>query len=200
LQESPPPQQDIISILDLDGPFFHDIVEQNLRNFLDFVSALKDCRLLWLTRSAQINTEDPRYAIVVGLARTIRSELTLPFSVLELDALNQRAWDATLQVFEKLQTSVGQSEEMDPDYEFALSKGFIHVSRFTGLSVTNELSRNAVEDAPRRLEIRRRGLLQTLRWAQLPWDPMESDEVEVDVRAVGMNFKVCFIVQSQFSS
>ncbi|KAL7914426.1 hypothetical protein GGI35DRAFT_490696 [Trichoderma velutinum] len=190
LKQNPPAKQDIIAAIDLDGPFIHDISGKNLRDFINFVSELRECRMVWLTRSAQVDAKDPRYAMIVGLGRCIRSEMSLPLGVLELDELNQGAWAASFQVLEKLQRGDDVNlEQADPEYEFSLSHGLVHIGRFSSVSVTKELTSSEAEDTPRRLEIGRRGLLQTLQWAQMPWGELQPHEVEVDVKAVGMNFK-----------
>ncbi|KAL6808135.1 hypothetical protein V8C40DRAFT_278958 [Trichoderma camerunense] len=182
LKQNPPAKQDIIAAIDLDGPFFHDISGKNLRDFINFVSELRECRM--------VDAKDPRYAMIVGLGRCIRSEMSLPLGVLELDELNQGAWAASLQVLEKLQRGDDVNlEQADPEYEFSLSHGLVHIGRFSSVSVTKELTSSETEDTPRRLEIGRRGLLQTLQWAQMPWDELQPHEVDVDVKAVGMNFK-----------
>jgi hypothetical protein len=123
------------------------------------------------------------------MSRTIREELLVPFGTLELDDIGAPAWEAALKVFEKLQRRKGQSD-LGYDYEFVLSNGVVNISRFHWFSVSKELSKSALENCPRKLEIEKKGLLQTLRWVRRPCDDIDSEEVEVDVRAVGMNFKV----------
>ncbi|KAI9774066.1 MAG: Type I Iterative PKS [Geoglossum simile] len=188
LEQRPPPNQDVIALLDLDGPFFENISAHALDAFIRFVSQLQSEGVLWVTRSTQLGCEDPRYALVVGLARTIRSELSVDFATLELDRTDSAAWRALHQVFHKFQCRV-RGQDLDPDYEFALSNSIIHVGRFHWVSVDRALDDTCKGYVPRRLEIGKRGLLQTLRWAQGSPDSLAEDEVEVDVRAVGLNFK-----------
>jgi SAM-dependent methyltransferase len=189
LDQRPPPNQDVIALLDLDGPFFDNISAHSLDTFVRFVSQLQSAGVLWVTRSSQLGCEDPRYALIVGLARTIRSELSIDFATLELDQTDPPAWRALHQVFRKFQLRV-RDPDLDRDYEFALSNSTIHVGRFHWVSVARALDDTCEGYIPRQLEIGKRGLLQTLRWVQgSPDQPME-DEVEVDVKAVGLNFKV----------
>jgi hypothetical protein len=45
----------------------------------------------------------------------------------------------------------------------------------------------------KRLEIGKRGSLQTMKWVEKPiLNNLRGEEIYVDVRAVGMNFKVRF--------
>ncbi|KAF3000355.1 t1pks [Neopestalotiopsis sp. 37M] len=188
LTQRPPPGQTLICTYELESAFLHDMKESRFRALVSFLGGLEDCTILWLTRSAQMAASDPRYSLINGMARTIRSEYNLPFGVLEVDCLDQKAWDATVKVVEKLQTSGNRAEETDPDYEYALHEGVVHVSRFSGVSVTKELANVGVRDSPRHLQIGKKGALETLQWAAWPYEgALGSTEVEVDVRVTGMN-------------
>ncbi|KAL4916115.1 hypothetical protein BDW62DRAFT_218861 [Aspergillus aurantiobrunneus] len=194
LDTVPPPHQDIISVYELEAPFFHEIGEQDFRDFVRFISTIGDRRLLWLTRPAQMSAADPRYSLVVGLARTVRSELNIAFGVLELDALDECAWEATRKVLEKLRIGADEGEETDQDYEFALSNQMIHVSRLAGLSVTGEVAGIGVQGEQRHLQIGKKGVLESLRWSASTEDaPLGPNEVEVDVRVAGMNYRDVFV-------
>jgi hypothetical protein len=135
--------------------------------------------------------------MIVGISRTIRNELSVPFAVLELDSTGPPAWEATVKTFEKLQRRSTDSSKLDCDYEFVLVNGHVNIGRFHWLSVRKELSKLALETgltSQKRLEIGRRGLLQTLQWVQQPFRDVAADKVEVEVRAAGMNFKVSNLI------
>ncbi len=186
LQQTPPSNQAVISAYELETTFLHDITGKEFRDLVDFVCGLGERPILWLTRQAQMAPTDPRYSLVNGMARTIRSELNLPFGVLELDRLDNQAWEATLKVFEKIRGD--RVKETDPDYEFALHNGVVHVSRFSDISVRHELGNIGVQGSPRRLQIAKKGVLETLRWATRPQESaLGPTEVEVDVHVSGMN-------------
>jgi hypothetical protein len=188
------PPQDIISVYELEYPFFHDISEQDFRDFIRFISKIGDRRLLWLTRPTQMHATDPRYSIAVGLARTIRSELNIPFGVLELDSLGHSAWEATQKVLEKLCINADREEETDPDYEFSFSSHIIYVSRFDRISVAEEIAKLGTQGDQRHLQIEKNGVLESLRWSVSASDtPLGPNEVEVDVRASGMNNRDVFV-------
>ena len=200
LTQTPPPNQDIISLLDIDEPFLATSAEEELAPFLQFMTKLKSTQVLWVTRAAQVKSEDPRYALVTGLSRTLRSELSLPIATLELNSLDDKAFEAIWRVFLKLSRTRNAAGELDRDFEFALSDGLINVSRFHWISVPRELAETTHEKWPKNLEIRKRGLLQTLQWVQKSPTVLGPDEVEVDVRAVGMNFKVSLPGNSTLAS
>ncbi|KAL8864761.1 MAG: hypothetical protein Q9198_009658 [Flavoplaca austrocitrina] len=149
---------------------------------------MKASGMLWVTRSSQINCDDPRYSQVLGIARTVRSELLLDFATFEMDTVDDVTLQAIVQVFNKFQRRK-KDGEIDPDWEFALSKGAIHTPRFHWDSVVEKLSTVSDEELPRKLEINKPGLLQTLQWVQVDAIDLARDEIEVDPRAVGLNFK-----------
>jgi hypothetical protein len=189
ISQEPPPDQDIIALLDLERPFFQEISESDLRDFLHFVANLKSRGTLWVTRASQIQCKDPAYSLVIGMARTIRSELSAAFATLELDSLEQNSCEAIFEVYRNLQQRCDETD-LERDYEFALSNGLVNIGRFHWVSVSEELSKIPKEPGPKTIEIGKRGLLQTLQWVQGSRDELSADEVEVEVRATGMNFKV----------
>lgn len=188
--QAPPSGQDVISLMDLERPFFTDISAEKLSQFLEFTVLLQtlDVGILWVTRASQINCTDPAYSPIIGMARTIRSELATAFATLEIDCVDFKAWAPLCQVFGKFQRRT-KEEEVDSDSEFALSDGTVYLSRFHWLSVSKELSQASVSDIPKRLEIEKKGQLSTLQWLQVPNPELAPDEVQVECRAVGMNFK-----------
>lgn len=191
LSDTPKPGQDIISVLDLEGKaFLTDVSEEQFISLQSFIASLKTSGLLWLTRSCQIESSEPQYAQIIGLARSVRNELSVDFATVEIDNVSDEAtFDKVLDVFGKFQ---GRSRdlEMDPEFEYAISKGVINIPRFHWISVSNELSLGTDSAAPKTLEIGKRGSLKTLRWVQRPEIQLTGDEVSVEVRAAGMNFKV----------
>lgn len=78
------------------------------------------------------------------------------------------------------------------DFEHAVSGGVLYVPRYhwmpVGKSLTVEPSKEVVS---KRLEMEKRGSLKSLRWVEQPTAPeLTGNEVTVQVRAVGINFKV----------
>jgi SAM-dependent methyltransferase len=193
LDEAPKPGQDIVSMLDLQEPFLENISEKRFQDLVHFLHAVDtDSCILWLTRAAQMNCKDPRWAQSLGLTRAVRNELSVDVASLELDNLEGEASVAIIQVLQKLQRRV-KFDDYDPDYEWALDNGKIHIGRFHWFSVSAKLSHSEpVSKLPKKLEIGKRGFLGTLRWVQQPTHVLVDDQVEIEVRAVGMNFKVCF--------
>ncbi|ROW06904.1 hypothetical protein VMCG_04176 [Cytospora schulzeri] len=185
-----PEDQDVISFLDLSNkPLLQDLSEGDLTRFLDIVDSLQQANLLWLSPPAQIRAQDPHAAQVLGLARTIRSELAMSFATLELEHTGKGAADAVVQVSRKLQESKEDIAELDPDMEYSWTNGVLNVSRFHWIPVEKSLSGTATIPETKSLNIGTPGLLQTLNWTGQPLDPLSPDEVNITMSAVGLNFK-----------
>ncbi|KXX72797.1 Lovastatin diketide synthase LovF, partial [Madurella mycetomatis] len=196
------PKGAVISILDLEGgdPYLSGIAADEFARFQTFLSGLDPAGpgMLWLTRPSQMRCPDPRYAGILGLLRTARNELGTPLSTLELDLDSlssppEATWRVVFDVYQKMRRmrAVEQDALADPDYEYAFSGGKVYLPRFHWISVAGELAEPAGEcQTYKRLEIGKRGSLQTMKWVERPVvDNLKGDEIYVDVRAVGMNFK-----------
>lgn len=189
IDQIPPANQDIISLMDLSAPFFDRISSKKLAAFQRYIGNLESTGLLWVTRSSQIGCKDPRYSQVLGIARTIRSELLVDFATFEIDTVDDLALEALFDVFRKFQRRA-KDPVVDPDWEFALFEKVIHIPRYHWISVAERLSAVMEEERPRKLEVGRPGLLQTLRWVQGAPIVLTNDQIEVETCAVGLNFKV----------
>lgn len=192
LAEMPKPRQDIVSVLDLQEPYLENISEERFQELVRFLQAIDaESGVLWVTRAIQMHCKDPRWAQSLGLTRTVRNELGVDMASLELDNLGGEASTAVVKVLQNFQRRV-KSDDYDPDYEWALDNGKVHVGRFHWFSVNDTLSLTSADSkVPKRLEVAKRGFLETLGWVQQPTRVPDSDLVEIEVRAVGMNFKVC---------
>ncbi|KAI1125318.1 acyl transferase domain-containing protein [Nemania abortiva] len=171
------PRGFVLSILDLEGKsFLQDISSEKYVQFKDFLSELTSSGMLWLSRPSQINCSDPQYSAILGLLRVVRNETGASLCTLELDdTTSPRAWQAVSQVYQK----------------FAYSGGVVYLPRFRWISVSEELAAQPEGQCTyKRLEIGKRGSLKSLRWVERPLlDDLTGEEVYVDIRAVGMNFK-----------
>ena len=189
LDQTPKASQDIVSLLDVEAPFLYSATAAEFEAFKKFVTRIDDSGVLWVTGASQIRCHDPNYSLVLGMARTIRTELLMDFGTLELEGFNSHGWKATADVL----CEFGQrfrDPEHDPVLEYAYSDGRVQVGRYHWISVSKELLDTKHESYPRKLEIGRPGILHTLAWRQEEPMELKSDWVEVETRAVGLNFKV----------
>ncbi|KAL4901000.1 hypothetical protein BDW74DRAFT_182333 [Aspergillus multicolor] len=189
--ETPPPDQDVVSFIDLDGPLLNSPGEEDWKTFIKAIDMLQQAVVIWLTNPAQISSKDPHAALILGVARTIRSELAMPLATLELEDWNlSGAAKAVVDVAKKVQQGKDDmTGALDPDLEYAWVDGQVHVGRFHWYTVPNALRKAApVEPDTKALLIQKRGLLQSLHWSGQPLSALADDEVQVQVKAVGLNF------------
>ncbi|KAF7176880.1 hypothetical protein CNMCM7691_004164 [Aspergillus felis] len=200
-EEQPPADQDLISFVDLDGPLLKDPTEKDWDLLLQTIQSLQEASVLWLTPPAQINAKDPYAALILGVARTIRSELDMPLATLELEDINiPKAADAALNVFRRVQRCKDEMAELDPDMEFAWVNGAVHIGRFHWYPIPSALKATAAPPDTKALMISKRGLLQTLHWSGRPLSELPADQVQVEMKAVGLNFTDVLIAMGVINS
>lgn len=185
-----PADQDLISFVDLGNkPLLQNVKEEDLARFLKVVDSLQQSTVLWLLPAAQIHPSDPHSAQVLGVARTIRSELAMSFATLELEHTNTGTAHAIVNVMQKIQKSRDDDSELDPDLEYAWTDKTLNVSRFHWIPAKKSLSETAKFPDVKGLEIGTTGLLQTLDWTSQRIGEPAPDEVNIRMSAVGLNFK-----------
>jgi len=184
-----PVGQDIIALLDEAGPFFQDIDNNTFEQFKDLVGSLADSKIMWLTRPCHMDCQDPSYAQVIGISRTLRSEMLLNFATCETRDVDADS-EIIADVFTRIQSGTDDDSTLGPDFEFVISGGTAKVGRFYPFSLSKELlTTNVSEELILKLpESGRRG---TVQWASKPAASMlKGDDVEVVTHAMGLNFVV----------
>ncbi|GFF81102.1 polyketide synthase, putative [Aspergillus udagawae] len=200
-EEQPPADQDLISFVDLDGLLLKDPTEKDWDLLLQTIQSLQEASVLWLTPSAQVNAKHPHAALILGVARTIRSEMDMPLATLELENIDtSEAAGAALNVFRRVQRCKDEMAELDPDMEFAWVNGAVHIGRFHWYPIPSALKATAASPDTKALAISKRGLLQTLRWIGRPLPELPADQVQVEMKAVGLNFTDVLIAMGVINS
>ncbi|KAK6826532.1 hypothetical protein RU639_005411 [Aspergillus parasiticus] len=194
LKQVPSPGANIISVIDLEGPFFHELSPADFESFQSYVSRLADRHLLWVTRFVQMECDDPRYALVLGLARTIRHEIMPQFATIEIDQVDGASLQPVVQVFERLLSQLDDPGAA-PEYEFAVREGSVHTPRFQFKSFEEQVGAGQSQ-GPRMLDIEAYAMLDSLMWtcADMTSNDLEKAEVEVDIKYVGLNFRDLMVV------
>lgn len=203
LNAVPPASQDIISCLDLEGKGFNELDEQSFYDFKSFVQSIGKQKLLWLTQPVQINCKDPRSAQVIGVTRTLRSELALPIYTLEIFSDEPKFVDLVTGVFEKLR-SQEDFGNLAPEKEFAVdADGVVCIPRYHPFSLPGKLreaptAAGAVEGSTattptlmnKTMQVEKLGTLDTLHWQDQPLlVQLPENHVEIETRAIGLNFR-----------
>ncbi|KAA8573978.1 hypothetical protein EYC84_005518 [Monilinia fructicola] len=169
-------------ISELDRPLLSSL---SSAEFLALQKALINSRgILWAIRGAYINSSDPMANMVTGLSRSIRSETMLKFATLDLDPENAVLNESTVKTILGVFKSVFNAQaDANCELEFMERKGMI----LTPPSAL-ELTPFGREDRPLKMAISVPGAFETLHFIDAsPEDAIESDEVQVEVKAIGMN-------------
>jgi acyl transferase domain-containing protein/SAM-dependent methyltransferase len=183
--------REVLALLDLDAPFFESISNEKYEAFKSLVSNIGKSGVFWLTRMSQINCQDPRYSQVLGVARVLRSELSVDFATCEVDNIDS-SLELIVGVFEKFRCRNHEKNRW-PEYEYVISKGVVNIGRFYPHSIKETLvSHNCVAsgDSLAALSVERYGRLNTLQWTARARTELKEGEIEVETRAVGLNFRV----------
>ncbi|KAH0423585.1 hypothetical protein CcaCcLH18_12055 [Colletotrichum camelliae] len=138
LGEELPWGQPVVCLLDLEGPFVHGMSQQGWEDLKKSILSAQDEKVLWVTGACQIKCKDPNYSLVLGLARTLRRELSMDFVTLELESFDANGWDAMYTILK----SFGQritGGDVDPESEYVFSQGSLHIGRFRAVEVSKLL-------------------------------------------------------------
>lgn len=163
--------------------------------------------VVWLSLNGQMQAEQPFSAMIAGLSRVLgREEAELRLITLDVDAGNSTSPDTlanlTLRILRQANSDASE------DREYAVRNGIVYVNRVvpdtetfgrlheTELNTTplKVSSSTSFEDIPGfYIDIAQPGLLQSLTWFEAndkEEKTMGDYDVEFDVMAVGVNFKV----------
>ncbi|KAH8690541.1 polyketide synthase [Talaromyces proteolyticus] len=174
--------------------------------FYNIQKAVHMCnKILFVTAGGGLSPKRPEYSLVDGWARTLRTEKASRSVVtLALDIDNEIRIHQVSFIVQILTDVVIPSSSDDYEPEFVEIDGLLHIPRVrpdTRLSdeihqesLELQSSRMAIQNTgPLKLAIGTPGLLDTLHWRQDHecLQPLQPNEVEIDVKAVGINYKDC---------
>ena len=185
----PPPNQDIIALLDGQTSFLEPLDSARMEQLKTLIDRIHESGILWITKSCHSQCADPSFAQIHGLARCIRSELDVAFAVCEVDDVDSlQGRQAVAGVLQKFSSRTNDGE-IEPDFEYLVDAGTTRVNRFFPVSTAGE-SAPPETSSDARLTIDQPGRLDTLRWRSETVDALQQDEVQVEIHAAGLNFGV----------
>ena len=172
--------------------------------------------LLWVLEGAYKDSISPDANMVVGLARSIRSETMQKFVTLDLDVSGGQGLPSkTREVVDVFQrTWLPQIESGEAEMEYVEREHRLSVPRIYSDDQMNLFVQREIQEVmpyeqpfcqpgrPLKLEIGSAGALDTLRLVDdnKVSSPLGGYEVEIEVKATGMNFKDIVISMGQLSS
>lgn len=193
-----------ILLADLDRSHLQEVTGPVFRCYQRLLTTAKS--VLWVQTRSEMPDSPPYFAMVEGLCRVVRSEH--PFSrivtlTLEAKSHASEAKEMTSRILNILQTSVlnPHVEAKNIEEEYMENSGYICVNRLrqakyldqhVSTRIRNEVRLQKFGSGPPlKLGIQVPGLLDTLEWSEdtNAYDPLLPHEVEIRVRAIGINFK-----------
>jgi acyl transferase domain-containing protein/NADPH:quinone reductase-like Zn-dependent oxidoreductase len=174
--------------------------------------------ILWVVQGAYRDSDSPNGNMAIGLARTVRAETGLKFATLDLDQQRKDSTspDAAGVTFEAFTSVFCPSRESsdEPDMEYMERDGTLYIPRVVADGEMNkfvhqqlresepELQLFRQKDRPLKMTIGNPGLLDTLHFIDdyTLSGPLPDDYVEIDVKAVGLNFKDVMIAMGHLAN
>ena len=200
-------QQDsrIIVLADLVDSFLKDMDAADLESLKNLFR--KASSLVWVTAGGLINGAKPAEALISGLMRAIITEMPhVKIMTLDLDVGYDQASAsiAELILSKEVELQMASNQPGPHDSEYILTDGVFHISRLVPDSSLNhrfleqegsvkDTELVSLQDAkPLALGFDQAGLLSSLYFKEDQdfTAPLPADQVEIEVRAVGLNVKV----------
>lgn len=136
-----PQGQDMVVIVDFGEPYLYNITETKFRDFASRLSSFKGS-MIWVTPAAQIFCNNPNSSMILGMTRTLRSELRKDITVVEIDfeaATFLNSSKLLVKIYQSLNYRA-RARDLDPDYEYAIIDGDIKIPRIHWTTGIEELS------------------------------------------------------------
>ncbi|KAH6683357.1 fatty acid synthase S-acetyltransferase [Halenospora varia] len=199
-----------IFLPELHKPFLHNVDEMGLKAVQKIINTAQG--LLWLTRKSAGGVRDnPTRAAVIGIARSVLEETQgFKFVTLELEDASNMAdcVDRVLDIFgDTLQSQKGVYETEYEEHNGTLCVNRIIEADYVRSAVFPNKSSEDIQlqrlgraiERPLKLSIGSVGLLDTLLFVDdpIPTQPLGSDEIEVEIKAYGLNFRDVIIALGQ---
>ena len=195
----------------VDNPHDHYLTGLTAGSFEVIKCLTQAAGVLWITGGLL----SPNAGLVRGLARTLRAE----FQIEKFVTLAIENWgipgDEFVELIKRVveQSFYAEYAVAEYDREFAIKDGILHIPRLINndamnLSLTRETHAGSKylqpfyqEGRPLILTISTPGLLDTLSFVndERPASPLPHDEIEIEVKASGLNFKDIILALGQLS-
>ncbi|KAJ2995866.1 hypothetical protein NUW58_g1155 [Xylaria curta] len=198
-----PKDQNVISVLEVNRPFFSTLDEEKLENLKSWLAQLNDSAagIFWVIPSLQSEKPDPTFAPIVGFSRTIRGELGVDIATCEVSDFTSDIELAsivkTVRVFHDRYTE-NTENSLDPDFEYAISGDVIRVMRIFPY-VAEESSVTPVTSQEVYFGMKEVGRLDSLCWFPYQATPPKDDEIQVEVHASGVNLRDILTAMGQIA-
>ena len=165
----------------------------------------------WVVRGAYIDSINPDANMITGLSRSLRSETSQKFATLDLDAEAVLGEAGTIEAILKVfKATFAPQAGPNCELEFMERKGCFFTPRIINDAEMNayvhkqtkgsilERSKFAQDGRPLEMVIGTPGKLETLHFVdQSVEEPLSDDEVEIEVKAIGLNSRDALAAMGQ---
>ena len=190
---------------EVEKPFIRDMDYQRYKDLQKVLSSAQG--LLWVTKGGGHTQTWPDLAMVNGLARVLRSENSqLKFVTMALEDADTFTASHTELVAKVLRSTISESLD-DCEPEYVEHNGILNINRLVdandiNMDIYSKMSpkKYGVQEfgqgPPLKLTIATPGLLDSLQFVEDtdPTKPLAANEIEFEVKAVGVNFMDCLTV------
>ena len=201
-----------VVLIEACNPLLYEIDDKSFDSVKSMI--LSSASTLWITSGGIIESQRPEASLITGLGRTVRAENpALALSTLDLDPSTAIDTGAISESILRLVASTWRQEDRISDWKYALRGGMILTNRMIPQKEMNkvldtlnvqsipELLPFKQPNRPLQLEIGVPGLLNTLQFVDdtESTKPMAHDDVEIEVKASGLNFVDIMVAMGQIS-
>ena len=190
LDQAPISTGTILCLLDLTDPFLSNMSSKEYESLQQYIIRAAGARILWVTQCAQMKCSNPYFGLILGLARTMRYEMSIDFATVEMDNWDAASLGCLLEVFRKFHAKRIGGTDDSQEYEFAVHDWTVYVGRFDWKPLPAPTIGQICPEFTKSLDIKNYGVLDTMSWAAKILAPLGDDEVEVEIHYAGLNFRV----------
>jgi acyl transferase domain-containing protein/2-polyprenyl-3-methyl-5-hydroxy-6-metoxy-1,4-benzoquinol methylase len=191
LADEPPCGTNVLAIVDETGPFFDSPTLSSYKYLQNWIASIGDATMMWLTKLSQMYCDDPSYAPILGVARSLRSELSMKLVTCEVESID-RSCETILAVLAKVLSQTGD-DALKPDFEYAIFDNEVYVGRYHPFSIEQSLRVPPAGEKITSLKVGKKRGISSLHWASSSLLPLSDDSIEVTTKAFGLNFRVSTI-------
>ncbi|KAL5041185.1 hypothetical protein BDW71DRAFT_213267 [Aspergillus fruticulosus] len=189
-----------VFLVELDSALLHSMDRATFEQLQSRLLAAKE--LIWVTGGGGTSWETPEYQVVDGLLRTLRTENAM-LKAVTLALSPSRTEAENVGLIQQVMYNVMTSGTTELEVEYREQQGILYTNRVVEakhmndhISISTKPQHSVVQPfggagvPPLALNINTPGLLDTLRFVEdeAPSQPLKPNEVEISVRAVGVNF------------
>lgn len=201
--------QTCISLIEANEPLLHTTGEKDFAAVKHIL--LTSERTLWITNGAAMDSECPEGNLIAGLGRTIRSEIpSMQLTTLDLDPNSQLDSKTHITAISQVLRSMTKN---DLEWEYALRAEKLHSLRLVPDKTLNAMFETSKMEPPAvtlpfnqpgralALAVKTPGMLDTFQFVDDNEysKPLGAKELEIEVKAVGMNFHDVMIAMGQIA-